>query len=180
METREIKHLLQRYFEGETTVAEEQLIDAYFNSGNVAEELKEYTGFFRGKSELKEAVYEDKIEEDILKLINANEPKQKTRRLILWQAVTGIAASVVIVLGGYLFYQQKEQPMNDTFENPEVAYAYAEQTLAYVSAKYNKGIAGLSNFNKLQTAAEPLQQGIQPLSEYFEMIDKMNDAGTVN
>lgn len=180
METREIKQLLQRYFEGETTVAEEQLINTYFKSEKVAEELKEYTGFFNGKSELTKAAYEDTIEDEIMQLITANEPGTKSNRIWLWQAVTGIAASAILVLGGYLFYQQQEQPAYDTFENPDVAYAYAEQTLAYVSAKYNKGIAALSNFDKLQTAAEPLQQGIQPLSEYFDLIDSMNDVDDVN
>ena len=46
METQEILRLLQNYFDGNTSEAEEQQIYAYFQSGEVAEELAEYTEFF--------------------------------------------------------------------------------------------------------------------------------------
>jgi hypothetical protein len=67
-----------------------------------------------------------------------NENREKTRYRWLWQTVTGIAASVIIVLGGFLFYQQQQKTFDDTFENPQEAYAYAQQTLQFVSGKYNK------------------------------------------
>ena len=91
----------------------------------------------------------------------------------MWKMVTGIAASIIIVLGGFLFYQQKQKPFDDTFENPEQAYAYAQQTLQFVSGKYNKGIAGLSNFEKLQKADEPIKKGIAPVNEFFENLQKL-------
>ena len=180
MKTLEIKQLLQRYFEGETTTGEERQLTAYFNSGDVAEELKEYRGFFGGLAELAETMYDDTIEEDVLEFIIKNDEAGKPRKRYLWQAVSGIAASVILVVGGFLFYQQQEQHFTDTFENPELAYAYAEQTLAFVSAKYNQGLAELSNFNKLQTAAEPIQKGVQPINEYFEMIENIRKVQTEN
>jgi hypothetical protein len=174
MKTMEVKHLLQRYFEGETTVQEERELEAYFNSGDVADELKEYSGFFSGIAELAEVAGEDTIEEDVMEFIRINEPAAKPKQRWLWQSISGIAASVIIVVGGFLFYQQQEEHFADTFDDPEIAYAYAEQTLAFVSAKYNQGLAALSNFDKLQTAAEPLQQGVRPINEYLEMVEKMN------
>jgi hypothetical protein len=180
MKTMEVEQLLHRYFEGETTAGEERELENYFNSDEVADELKEYAGLFRGISELTDAVYEDTIEHDILKYINKNNPAQKTKRIGLWQAVSGIAASIILVVGGFLLYQQQEHQFADTFDDPDVAYAYAEQTLSYVSAKYNQGLAALTNFEKLQTAAEPLQQGIRPINNYLEMIEKMNVQDNTN
>jgi hypothetical protein len=174
MKTMEVKHLLQRYFEGETTVQEERELEAYFNSGDVADELKEYSGFFSGISELAEVAGEDTIEEDVMEFITMNDPAEKPKRRWLWQSVSGIAASVIIVVGSFLFFQKQEEHFTDTFDDPEVAYAYAEQTLSFVSAKYNQGLAALSNFDKLQTAAEPLQQGVQPINEYLKMVERMN------
>ncbi len=173
MKTEEIKHLLHRYFEGETTVQEERELETYFISGEVADELKQYKGFFSGISELSGSVNDDTIESDILNYISRNEPAQKSKRVWLWQAVSGIAASVILVVGGFLFFQQQEQQYADTFEDPAVAYAYAEQTLHYMSAKYNQGLAALSNFDKLQTAAEPLQEGVKPINEYLQMIGQI-------
>jgi hypothetical protein len=42
------------------------------------------------------------IEEEIMDFILENENREKTRYRWLWQTVTGIAASVIIVLGGFL------------------------------------------------------------------------------
>ncbi len=180
MKTMEIKQLLQRYFEGQTTVNEERELNAYFNSGEVAEELKEYAGFFRGMSDLKSSIRDNTLEKDIMDYIRINEPAKNPKRRWLWQTVSGIAASVILVVGGFLFYQQQEQQFTDTFDNPEAAYAYAEQTLAYVSAKYTQGLSELANFDKLQIAAEPLHQGFKPVNEYLGMVEKMHSTNKAN
>ena len=174
METREIKRLLQLYFNGESTLEDERKLEAYFGAGDVADELKEYAEFFGGISELSAIAGDPTIENDIMDYILENEHHEKTKYRSMWKVVTGIAASVIIVLGGFLFYQQQnQQPFEDTFDDPEVAYAYAKQTMQYVSGKYSKGLAELSNFEKLQTATEPLREGVKPVNEFFDDIKKM-------
>ena len=173
MKTTEIKQLLQIYFSGESSLEDERRLEAYFQSGNVAEELTEYAEFFGGISELTSAVDDSTIEEDVMDFILENEHKEKTRYLGMWKMVTGIAAAIIIVLGGFLFYQQQQKPFNDTFENPEQAYAYAQQTLQFVSGKYSKGFAEFSNFEKLQKANEPLKKGIAPVNEFYEGIERV-------
>jgi len=173
MELTEIKQLLQAYFNGESTFEEERRLENYFQSGEVAEEVAEYAEFFGGISELSERIDDSGIEEDVMDYILENEHKEKTKYLGMWKMVTGIAASIIIVLGGFLFYQQKQKPFNDTFENPEEAYVYAQQTLQFMSGKYNKGFAQFSKFEKLQIANEPLKKGIAPVNEFYKSIEKM-------
>jgi hypothetical protein len=102
-----------------------------------------------------------------------NENREKTRYRWLWQTVTGIAASVIIILGGFLFYQQQQKPFKDTFDDPREAYAYAKHTLQFISGKYNKGLAGLSGFEKLQKATQPIKKGIAPVNKFYNAIEKM-------
>ena len=173
MKTTEIKQLLQIYFNGESSLEDERKLEAYFQSDEVAEELAEYAEFFGGISELTIAVDDSTIEEDVMDFILENEHKEKTKYLGMWKMVTGIAASIIIVLGGFLFYQQQQKPFNDTFENPEQAYAYAQQTLQFVSGKYSKGFAQFPNFEKLQKANEPLKKGIAPVNEFYEGIERV-------
>jgi len=175
MKTKEVKDLLQRYFDGETSLEEERILETYFQSGNVADELKQYTAFFGGISELAEVPGEANIEEDVMDHILENEHEEKSKYRYLWRAVTGIAASVILVLGGFLLWEQQQKPYKDTFENPEIAYAYAQQTMEYVAVKYTKGVEELSNFDKLETATKPLEKGIEPVSQFFEEIKKMNN-----
>jgi hypothetical protein len=173
MKTTEIKQLLQIYFNGESSLEDERKLEAYFQSDEVAVELAEYAEFFGGISELTIAVDDSGIEEDVMDFILENEHKEKTKYLGMWKMVTGIAASIIIVLGGILFYQQQQKPFNDTFENPEQAYAYAQQTLQFVSGKYSKGFAEFSNFEKLQKANEPLKKGIARVNEFYEGIERI-------
>jgi hypothetical protein len=173
METKEIKQLLQQYFNGESSFKEEGKLEAYFQSGNVADEFVKYMEFFGGISNLTSAVDDSTIEEDVMDFILENEHKEKTKYLTMWKMVTGIAASIIIVLGGFLFYQQKQKPFDDTFDNSEQAYAYAEQTLQFVTGKYNKGLAEFSNFEKLNTANKPINKGVARVNEFYEGIEKI-------
>jgi len=173
METNKIAELLQAFFNGESTIEEERTLETYFKSGNVAEELMEYAAYFNGISELTNVTDDGNIEEEVMDFILENENREKTRYRWLWQTVTGIAASVIIILGGFLFYQQQQKPFKDTFDNPKEAYAYAQQTLQFVGGKYNKGIAGLSNFEKLQKATKPIKKATAPVNEFYDAIEKM-------
>jgi hypothetical protein len=173
METKKIAELLQAFFNGESTLEEERTLETYFKSGNVAEEFREYEGYFNGISELANVNDDRNIEEELMDFILENENREKTRYRRMWQTVTGIAASVIIILGGFLFYQQQQKPFKDTFEDPREAYAYAQHTLQFVSGKYNKGLAGLSNFEKLQKASQPIKKATAPVNEFYNALETM-------
>ncbi len=173
METGKIEKLLQKYFDGESSIEDERILENYFRSGNVADEFREYARFFNGISDLTNTYDNPDFEGEVMDFILENENREKTRYRWLWQTVTGIAASVIIILGGFLFYYQQQKPFADTFKDPKEAYAYAQKTLQYVSLKYNKGISGLAEFNKLQKATDPVKKGVAPVNEFFKTIDKM-------
>lgn len=176
METKEIKRLLQLYFNGESTDQDERNLENYFQSGDIADELKEYAEFFGGISELANAGDNSTIEEDIMDYILENEHREKTKFRQMWRVVTSVAATVIIVLGGFLLYQQQQKPFEDTYKDPEQALVVAQQTLQFMSSKYNKGLAGLTEFNKLDKAEQPLKKGIAPVNEFFETVKKMEDS----
>jgi hypothetical protein len=173
MMTKEVKDLLQLYFEGETSLEDEKRLEAYFQSDDVAYELKEYAEFFGGISELTAVAGESTIEDDVMDYILENEHQEKTKYRSMWRIVTGVAASIIIILGGVLMYEQQQKPFKDTFDDPDKAYAYTEQTLKFVSSKYNKGLAELSNFGKLQNGSAELKKGLKPVNEFYEDIEKI-------
>jgi len=175
METTEVKQLLQRYFNGESSDLDERKLEAYFSGDEVAAELKEYTEFFGGITELAAIDNDSTLEEDIMDYILENEHREKTKFRKMWQTVTGVAATIIIVLGGFLFYQQKQQSFTDTYKDPDKAYVVAEQTLEFVSEKYNKGLSALANFDKLNKAEEPLKKGISPVNDFFDNINKIEN-----
>ncbi len=175
MKTEEVKILLQRYFEGESSEADERRLEAYFRGNEVATEVAEYAEFFGGISELSGSADDPTIEDEVMDFILENEHREKTRYRSMWRVVTGIAASIIIVLGGFLLYQEQQRPFRDSFDNPNEALAYATETLEFVSGKYNKGLAQLSSFEKLHKASEPVKKGTAPVVEFYEEIQKVEN-----
>jgi hypothetical protein len=173
MRTEEVKILLQRYFEGESTDADERRLETYFTGGKVAPEVAEYAEFFGGISELASLADDPTIEEDVMDYILENEHREKARYRSMWKIVTGIAASVIIVLGGFMLYQEQQKSYKDTFSNAGDAYAYATQTLEFVSVKYNKGLSQLAKFEKLHMASDPVKKGTEPVVEFYEELNRI-------
>lgn len=173
MKTQEIQQLLAAYFKGETSLEEERKLEAYFRMGNIAKEVAEYAEFFAGISELADTNDDESIEEDVMDYILENEHREKTKYRSMWKMVTGIAASIIIVLGSFLVYHAQQKPFNDSFDNPQEAYAYATKTLSFVSQKYSKGIAQLSKFDMLHKANNPVKKSTDIVMEFYNGVERM-------
>lgn len=166
MESQKINILLQKYFEAETTLDEENELITYFTSGEVDENLKMYVPMFSGMKELL-ADENPELGEELMIHILESEHKEKVKYRWMWQMVTGVAASVILVMLAVNYYSGKNQ-WKDTYSDPQLAYAEASKTLEFVAAKYNKGLASLSPVGKLGEATAPFQTGISRLNKGFE------------
>ena len=136
-----IENLINKYFEGETSIVEENELKDYFSSTDVAQHLKQYQTIFGYFSQAKEQQFTQEI------------PLQtKKRNVVLWLS---IAASVVVMLGvGTMMYfnnDKEEQFVACTPEdNPELALQQTEKALALVSEHLNTGIESVSYINEYE------------------------------
>ena len=136
-----IENLIDKYFEGETSIAEENELKVYFSSTDVAQHLKQYQTIFGYFSQAKEQQFTQEI------------PLQtKKRNVVLWLS---IAASVVVMLGvGMMMYfnnDKEEQFVACSPEdNPELALHQTEKALALVSEHLNTGIESVSYINEYE------------------------------
>ena len=165
MESQNIHILLQKYFDAETSLAEENELITYFTSGEVDESLKMYVPMFSGMKELLADENPD-LGDDLMNYILESEHKEKVKYRWMWQMVTGVAASVIVVMLAVNYYAGSNQ-WKDTFSDPKQAYAEASKTLEFVASKYNKGLASLTPVRKLEEATVPLQTGISKLNKGF-------------
>ncbi len=172
MESQKINILLQKYFDAKATIEEENELITYFISGEVDENLKMYVPMFSGMKEL--SAEEDLgLGDDLMNFILESEHKEKLRYRWMWQIVTGVAASVILVMLAVNFYSN-QNPWKDTFTNPDQAYSEASKTLEFVSGKYNKGLAQLKTIGEIENAASPYNSGMKKLSKGFEQMKKLN------
>ncbi len=172
MESQKIHVLLQKYFEAETTVGEENELITYFTSADVDENLKMYVPIFSGMKELS-ANEDADLGEDLMNYILESEHKEKVKYRWMWQVVTGVAASVIVVMLSVNYYTSQNQ-WRDTFTDPQQAYAEASRTLEFVAGKYNKGLAQLKPMGKIEKATDPLNSGFRKLNKGFEQMESVN------
>jgi hypothetical protein len=136
-----IENLIDKYFEGETSIAEENELKVYFSSTDVAQHLKQYQTIFGYFSKAKEQQFTQEI------------PLQtKKRNIVGWLS---IAATVVIMLGvGSMMYLNNDKAAQfvacSPEDNPELALQQTEKALALVSAHLNTGIESVSYINEYE------------------------------
>jgi hypothetical protein len=130
MELHQIKILLEKYFDGDTSIAEENQLKDYFSSADIAPEFEPYKPMF--------AYFDHAKAEKSVKSL----PLQTAKRSRM--AWLSVAASAAVIIGVGLTYFNQQQPEDlGTFDNPEVAFRETQKALALLSGNVNKGIEGM-------------------------------------
>jgi len=134
MELNKIEETLEKYFQGETSIAEENQLKEYFSSSNVAQHLEQYKPMFGYFSQAKKQKSTYEI------------PLQSKKRNVAWLS---IAASAVVLLGigTYFLVSEKNdttavvsQTELGTYDDPEEALKATQKALALLSNNVNVGI----------------------------------------
>ena len=136
-----IEILIEKYFEGETSIAEEKELKAYFSSSDVAQHLEQYKPVFGYFSQAKQEQFTASIP---LK-------SRKKQKRLAWLSV---AASVVVMLGiGFFAYQNTSEPTQENLgviDDPEIAFRETQKALELISKHVNTGIESMNYLGEYQ------------------------------
>lgn len=136
-----IEILIEKYFEGETSIAEEKELKAYFSSSDVAQHLEQYKPVFGYFSQAKQEQFTASIP---LK-------SRKKQKRLAWLSV---AASLVVMLGiGFFAYQNTSEPTEENLgviDDPEIAFKETQKALALISKHVNTGIESVNYLGEYQ------------------------------
>lgn len=146
MESDRIEILLEKYFQGETSIAEENELRNYFSSSDVAQHLEQYQALFGYFSQAKEQKFKQEI------------PLQSKKRNVAWLS---IAASVVVLLGigtfTYFNYDNAVEKQDlGSYDDPEVAFRETQKALALLSENVNVGIESVQYINEYETTKDKM------------------------
>lgn len=141
MELDRIENLIEKYFEGETTIAEEKELQTYFSSEDVAQHLDQYKAMFGYFASAKEQKFEQKI------------PFLAKKRNLAWLS---IAASIVVLLGMFTFYNYNMSQNQDlgTYDDPQKAFEETQKALNLLSKNVNVGVQSMEYVNEYQESKE--------------------------
>lgn len=180
MNQEEIKRLLEKYYNAETTEDEELCLYEFFlENNNVPQELlddKEIFNCIARLSEIPEPSPD--FERRIISAIDSDHSfNKKVKRRRLYLTVSGIAAGLLILAGSY-FFLNNNRP-RDTFSDPEIAYAETMKILYSVSVRLNKGTSGLEQVGKLEEitkgSLQELNKPAKLMKEKMKVLDLLQN-----
>lgn len=141
MEFSKIETLLEKYFQGNTSTAEENELKKYFSSPNVLPHLEQYKSLFGYFSQAKKQEFNPII------------PLKSKKRNLKWLS---IAASVIVLLGigTYVYFNANIDQNKDlgTYNDPEIAFKETQKALALLSNQVNIGIESVHYVEEYQNS----------------------------
>lgn len=160
----EIKELLDKYFDGETSLEEENRLRTYFTQEDIAETLRPYQPLFQFFTAEREITLGKDFDRQLLEKIDAKpRPKPMIRRLNTW--VVRVAALVALAVGLWMIYPETPQPEEvaaidwSKYEpkTVEEAYTITRKALLRTSDELNRGAAmAAEEVGKVQKLGEVL------------------------
>lgn len=179
MSSDEIKRLLEKYYNGESSGEEELQIRNYFSNPDISEDLHSERDIFRyytGLSEIPEpsAGFEDRILSAV-EGIDSKSVRLKNRRI--FGIISGIAATILIITGSYFFFISRSGPA-ETFSDPEIAYAETIKILYSVSSRLNHGTKELERINSMRDVTlesfETISKSASSLRQVYKPLDDLS------
>jgi hypothetical protein len=153
-----IEKLLEKYDNGETTLKEEQQLQAYFAQDDVAPHLESYKVMFQYFNKTKQEHFTKDVP-----------LKSKTYSLYKWISVAAVA---VLMLTVFTQFDNKKS-LNDLNSEELLAYNQTMEALNLVSSKFNKGATSLNALNIAGTQFEKGAEQVGYISEFSTSTNKI-------
>jgi hypothetical protein len=150
MNEEELKRLIEKYYNGESTELEENILKDYFRKGNIPEGYeaeKLIFSYYMESAEIPGPSID--FESRIMAGIDAsgrNSGAQMLKRYLL--PILSAAAGLLILIGSYFLIVKKAEK-GDTFTDPQLAYAETIKILRDVSSQLNHSARVLEPVGKM-------------------------------
>jgi len=178
MDLKQIKALLEKYYNGETSIEEEKILKTYFEGNTISDEfIVDGDIFMYNLNETKIQDFLPDLSEEIWKGISKEQDKTKLQiaKRINYRLLR-IAAGFIVLFASYFLL--KNEILNhtqtiqytDTYKTPEQAYQETKKTLLYVSQLLNSGTEYLEPINKIEESTKILN----PLSSFNQGLKELD------
>lgn len=174
MKVNEIEQLLTRYYDGDTSQAEEKELKRFFAEEDVPAHLLAEKEIFMQLAALPATETPEGMESRLNRKIDEWDTRerrtlkaQRKGRILRLQWIGSIAASLLILFATGMYLQQPHHAPTpqDTCATPEEAYAQAQKALVMLSASLNKGM------EKMETVQETTGKIEENMNEQLNRIN---------
>jgi hypothetical protein len=177
MELNEIKKLLEKYYDGDSSTEEDNLLMQFFRNNTVPDDLKTDQELFLHAYNQKITVPTSMgLEDKLIGIIDREAKKENKRaKTFFLYKISSIAAGIAIVVIIYLAIQTKSSnnALADSYNDPKLAYEQMKRTLLYISQNLNHGTEKLQHVSKIN-------QGFSGLSAFSSFNSGLKDLELVS
>lgn len=161
MDSKRLEQLIERYWNCETSVEEENELKAYFSSADVPEKYKDTAAVFQYFSKSKDVNLKD--ESFTLRLSDTvkDSGSDKVRQLVL--NTMKIAAGIAVLLIAFWFVHNEvktpaDEKLADTYTDPKVAFEETKKALMIISKGFGTAEAQTKELKIFNEAQEQIQR----------------------
>lgn len=151
MKINDIDTLLDKYFEGETSLQEEEILRTYFTGNGVADKHKQYCPIFSCFAEMR-TEEEDKVR------TSYDVKKHRKLRPYIW---VGVAACIMLLIGGIVTRDIKQA-------------ADTNQSIAYVDGKRISDTQAI-NTMAMESLSEISEMDEDAVSSQIDILDSFTE-----
>ena len=160
MDYNQINTLLEKYWEGETSLAEEKQLKSYFRQSNIADEHRELMPLFGWIEVEEEKLLSDKFDQDLLAKLDKPQPAKRRSWVFYLSRVAAVGALLFSIWFLYNDSTFSNDPLAEYTEEEileaKLAYQQVKEALVLMSSKMNKGTdsakEGLHHFDRATDA----------------------------
>jgi hypothetical protein len=161
MDSKEINELLDRYWNCETSLGEEQQLREYFRRDDIPAEWKETAALFQYFEENKKKSLQD-VSFNSRVLEKVRPAKEGRVRRLLYSSMR-IAAGLVVVMMAIWFIRNEvrkstPQEMVDTYDDPKLAFEETKKALMMISKSFGTAEEQAKKINMFNEAQEEIQK----------------------
>ena len=162
MDSSKLQQLLQKYWSGETTLEEEQLLKDHFQQAEVPEEFREVAAMFRYYEQTKKNALNDiAFDRTLIEKVTGKSKQGKMRSLVFNSM--RIAAGVVVLMAAAWFIRKEirqttPQEVVDTYDDPKLAFEETKKALMMISKSFGTAEEQAKKINMFNEAQEEIQK----------------------
>jgi hypothetical protein len=173
MDSKHIEALLEKYWNAETTLEQEQELRTFFQGNEVPENLNEAAVLFRYFEEEKAKKLNENFDADVTKKVQQRQGG-KIVAMTNWFQVARVAAGIAVV-GAAIYLigvDRTSKEMADTETDPKLAFEQTKKALMMISKNFHKAQREASMINLLNDAEQTIQR--KPSEQEQEKEKKTN------
>ena len=161
MDSNKINELLNKYWNGETSLEEEQLLREYFRENEIPEQWKEVGVLFRYFDENKKKSINDTSFDGVM--MNKIQTPRAGKLTKLFYNTMRIAAGIAVLMVAIWFVRtevRKSTPQEvvDTYNDPRLAFEETKKALLMISKTFGQAEQEAKKINLFNEAQEEIQK----------------------